>query len=960
MPAYRLKQFAGQVPKTDPREIPANAAQDATNVFLTSGRIDPMYQPLQVANIVSSVAKTIYRLFNGSKSVWLSWNEQVDIAESPVYIANNSRIAYASPEFEPRQTDLTLAYGAFPYPSNCYVLGVTPPVTAPNLVAVVGGSGTVEERSYVYTFVTQWGEESAPSPAMSLNITAGSFTGSISATTLTVSDVSSGLLATSQVVTGTGVATNTMITAQLTSTSPVVNTQVYSAGGAAGSSYLLIDNPLGLSIGQYVGGTGIAVGTTITAVTGNMLTLSNPLTAQAAGVYSIYYFYPSAYTNYGSGGAAGASTFDVTSNTGIATGQLVTGTGVPANTTVTGVSSTTVTLSNPLTAQASGAYSFNTRITTVSYKASGATGGGSITLSAIDGFVVGQFISGTGIASGTTITSVDTETKTITLSNLLLVQAAGSYSVYASGLAGTYTVSISQTVASTAMANNTTHAFANGTWNIDLPDTSPSNEYFISAAAKAPGVVVLTLNTVFGLRAMETITITGVTSGMTDLNGTFQVQSVNTAAKQATIALTTSQTYTSGGMATRAAPHNITGMMKRVYRTVTTSTGTTYYQVGEDISALVTAFYDSYIDVGAPLVTSGWAMPPANLKGLVTHPSGAMVGFVGNQIYMSMPYSIYAWPITQTNTIDFNIVGLGVFGQTVVVTTDGHPYTITFTDPAAATPQKLDKDWACLSARGIEVFNEGVFYPTNLGLVYIGSMGANLISEQYFSQRDWEKLNPSTFVSCHYDDRYYAAYDDGIAPKVMVFSKSEGITYLNLQPTAMITDRQDGQAYMSSNGYVAKLNANVGLFMPYSWKSKEFVESNPVNLGACKVDFTGAVSPAVEEAIAAQNAIIVAKNVVILANPLGTLGAMNNAPLNEYKVAGSLLWDTLSAGVDGYYLSVSLYANGVLQFTKKVTDNHVWRFPAGLKYDNYSIGITGTAPVKAVVIGGTPMELKQA
>ena len=42
-------------------------------------------------------------------------------------------------------------------------LGVPAPATAPTL-AVAGGSGTVESRAYIYTWVTEYGEEGVPSP----------------------------------------------------------------------------------------------------------------------------------------------------------------------------------------------------------------------------------------------------------------------------------------------------------------------------------------------------------------------------------------------------------------------------------------------------------------------------------------------------------------------------------------------------------------------------------------------------------------------------------------------------------------------------------------------------------------------------------------------------------------------------------------------------------------------------
>jgi hypothetical protein len=45
-----------------------------------------------------------------------------------------------------------------------YDLGVPPPITAPTVIPAATG-GVEETRAYVYTFVNEWGEESAPSPA---------------------------------------------------------------------------------------------------------------------------------------------------------------------------------------------------------------------------------------------------------------------------------------------------------------------------------------------------------------------------------------------------------------------------------------------------------------------------------------------------------------------------------------------------------------------------------------------------------------------------------------------------------------------------------------------------------------------------------------------------------------------------------------------------------------------------
>lgn len=65
-----------------------------------------------------------------------------------------------------------------------------------------------------------------------------------------------------------------------------------------------------------------------------------------------------ATTTYSSGGALGATTVVVASATGVAVGQLITGTGFAANTLVTAINGTTITFDTATTAQVSGSIVF--------------------------------------------------------------------------------------------------------------------------------------------------------------------------------------------------------------------------------------------------------------------------------------------------------------------------------------------------------------------------------------------------------------------------------------------------------------------------------------------------------------------------------------------------------------------------------------------------------------------------
>lgn len=93
--------------------------------------------------------------------------------------------------------------------------------------------------------------------------------------------------------------------------------------------------------------------------------------------------------------------------------------------------------------------------TTQTYSSGGASGANTIVLGSVAGVEVRQFVSGTGVPANTRVIDVNTTTKTITLSANLTVQAAGTYTFYPWGYQGTYSVSPSQTAASTTITGRT-------------------------------------------------------------------------------------------------------------------------------------------------------------------------------------------------------------------------------------------------------------------------------------------------------------------------------------------------------------------------------------------------------------------------------------------------------------------------------------------------------------------------
>lgn len=157
----------GEAPRISPRFLKPNYAQSAINCKLQSGELRP-WNGTTVANTPSKVGtkKSIY-LF--ADTYWLHWLEEVDITKGFVAGDTSERTYFTGQDY-PRVTDNTLALtgGGTDYPINSYRLGMPAPASAPSVSCVddmvTYDPSLLESRSYVYTYVTAWGEEGPPSP----------------------------------------------------------------------------------------------------------------------------------------------------------------------------------------------------------------------------------------------------------------------------------------------------------------------------------------------------------------------------------------------------------------------------------------------------------------------------------------------------------------------------------------------------------------------------------------------------------------------------------------------------------------------------------------------------------------------------------------------------------------------------------------------------------------------------
>ena len=225
-----------------------------------------------------------------------------------------------------------------------------------------------------------------------------------STTINTVSNVTG--LAVGQPITGTSIPALTYITAVGSNTLTISNkasasTTVAPTGIVTTGSPTItnVSSLTGVLVGQPITGTGIPTTppTTITAASGTTITMS--ANASASSVVK-----PTGVLTNGS-----AIIQSVSSLTGLINGQPITGTGIPAGTTIVSSSGTTITMSNNATA--------NSALTTAyTFTAFTVAGSNVVTpTGSFNGLVIGQAVTGPGIPAGTTITAIGTAT--VTLSN---------------------------------------------------------------------------------------------------------------------------------------------------------------------------------------------------------------------------------------------------------------------------------------------------------------------------------------------------------------------------------------------------------------------------------------------------------------------------------------------------------------------------------------------------------------
>lgn len=327
------------------------------------------------------------------------------------------------------------------------------------------------------------------------------------------------------------------------------------------------------------------------------------------------------------------------------------------------------------------------------------------------------------------------------------------------------------------------------------------------------------------------------------------------------------------------------------------------FQFVEAIPATTASYNDKLkaAELGETCPTITWAEPPAGLRGLVGLPNGIMAGFVDNYVAFCDPYHPYAWPVEYQVTMEHPIVGLGVFGQSLVVGTQANPSIVSGSDSASMSAQVLDDAQACVSARSMVSAGGGVLYASPDGICFASQNGVELITAALFAREDWQALQPESIIAAMHEGVYYFWFaGSGTRPAgcYALDLVAKKLVRVEATATAVFADSLTDALFYVDGGQLKRAfsaGRRTGL-----WKS-------------------------------------------------GKMEIEAQTPLAWGKVMGDQTQDNP--------VTLVWTGDGVERYTKTVTDTQPWRLPPG-RYLEHEVQVSGAARVTKVFLSGATEELK--
>ncbi len=334
-------------------------------------------------------------------------------------------------------------------------------------------------------------------------------------------------------------------------------------------------------------------------------------------------------------------------------------------------------------------------------------------------------------------------------------------------------------------------------------------------------------------------------------------------------------------------------------------TDTDYWTVDvndcEDADAVASGVDDKRenSELGEVISVEDWDTPPSDLAGLHLFVNNILVGFSGNEVYLSVPGYPYAWPAKYANRCDYPVVAIGHYGETLVVMTDSRPYISIGTDPASMTLKRLPYVRPCLAKDGAVSSERGVIYPSDDGFWIINSSGGRLLTKNLFTKAQWEAKDLTNMICAYWDDKLYTFFK-GTGTGFYIDMDDMRVIDLSIVGDKQFYDAKIFEDYLyvliAQYDYDVYSWEQASTELTYTWESKDFQFFSPFNFTVGRIVADGSVT-------------------------------------------------------------VKLYVDGTLKHTETATDDSIFRMPSGYRGKVTKIKLTGTSDIDLVAIATSIDEL---
>lgn len=355
-----------------------------------------------------------------------------------------------------------------------------------------------------------------------------------------------------------------------------------------------------------------------------------------------------------------------------------------------------------------------------------------------------------------------------------------------------------------------------------------------------------------------------------------------------------------------------------------------------------------------------WDPPVDGLKGLVSLQNGLFAAYKDSTVYVSDWNAPHAWPYEHTVTIDYPIVGLGSFGNTIVVCTEAAPVLIVVQDPTNPTTKAIQENCPCVSADSIVNTRNGVIFASQNGLVLINSTSPTFITEKLLTQDEWLPLHPESLKGAFLNNTYYGFFtnptdtaagfifdlDSYTYSTVYNSIVSSGMVYTTQHAKVVYNDIEQSQLYVCyplENGTqysLCSFASDSRINKSFRWRSKVNVSPQGLfNLSAARVMMTSQSSQKENEHIWEGK----------LTGSSLAARVMDGEPINGWCKTNEL--ELADATVFNYYV------DGELKYSREVKDSKPFRLPSGFRGETIEVEVKSNTYIHSITLASSMGEL---